>query len=217
LITTPELIELLSASATPVRRLRPPLLRAAIWLAAAAAVLALLAVSQGVRADLGPRFSEASFAIGIASALATGVLAAVAAFMVGQPDRSSAWLLLPMPPLAVWLSTITYGCLTDWVSVGPEGLQLGETVRCFATVLLSSLPLSLLMVVMLRHGALLRPAAVGFTAGMAVAAMAACALSILHELNATVMVLIGNLGTAAVLVGLAVAWALRVRRAAPGG
>jgi hypothetical protein len=36
-----------------------------------------------------------AFATSIAAALATGVLAAVAAFHISLPDRSRLWLLLP--------------------------------------------------------------------------------------------------------------------------
>lgn len=100
------------------------------------------------------------------------------------------------------MSTLGYGCLVNWVSVGPEGVQLGETARCFATVLLTSLPLSLAMFFMLRHGALLSVSTVALTASLAVAAMSATAMSIFHSLDATVMILIWNLGTAVLIVAL---------------
>ena len=47
MIATPDLIESLAANMKPVRRLRPPVTRAACWLLLAAMVVALLAVSQG--------------------------------------------------------------------------------------------------------------------------------------------------------------------------
>ena len=49
---TEQLIDTLVAGATPVRRLRPPLLRALSWLALAGAILALLAIGHGVRSGL---------------------------------------------------------------------------------------------------------------------------------------------------------------------
>lgn len=107
-----------------------------------------------------------------------------------------------MPALIVWMSTLGYGCLVNWVSVGPDGVQLGETARCFATVLMTSLPLSLAMFAMLRHGALLSVSTVSLTGGLAVAAICATAMSIFHSLDATMMILIWNLGTAALIVAL---------------
>ena len=82
MITTPDLIDALAANLAPVRRLRPPAIRAFGWLLLAALVLALLAVSQGIRPDLTQRSRELTFILGMSGALLTGVLAAVAAFML---------------------------------------------------------------------------------------------------------------------------------------
>ncbi|HEV8553706.1 MAG TPA: DUF1109 domain-containing protein [Casimicrobiaceae bacterium] len=202
MITTPDLIEALAANATPVRRLRPPLARATFWLSLAVVILVLLAVAHGARPDLAQRLQQPTFVISIAASLATGILAAVAAFLVSLPDRSRGWLLLPLPALVVWISTIGYGCLTNWVDVDPSGLRLGEAARCFATLVLTSVPLSLLMFVMLRHAAPLRPTPVTVTGSLAVAAITASALSLFHEFDATIMILMWNFGSAALLVGL---------------
>lgn len=202
MITTPDLISLLAANATPVRRLRPPLARAGIWLLFAAFILTLLAIGHGLRSDIAERLGQPVFVVGIASSLLTGVLAAIASFMASLPDRSRLWSFLPVPALGVWVSTIGYGCLTNWVSIGPNGMLLGETARCFATLVLTSMPLSLAMLVMLRYAALLRPTAVIVTGSLAVAAITATALSLFHDLDATVMVLAWNLGAAALIVCL---------------
>jgi len=187
---------------TPVRRLRPPLVRAGCWLMLAAIILGLLAVSQGIRPDLLQRLPQSGFAIGISASLLTGIGAAIAAFMVSLPDRSHLWLLLPAPALFVWLSAIGYQCLTRWISFEPSGVELGETARCFATLVLTGLPLSLAMLVMLRYAAPLRPTATVLTGSLAVAAITATALSLFHQLDATVMILIWNLGTAVMFIGL---------------
>ena len=202
MITTPDLIGALAANLAPVRRLRPPVTRALSWLLLAALLLAVLAVSQGIRPDLAQRLHGPSFILGVAGASLTGILAAVAAFMLSLPDRSRFYLLLPAPALVLWLSTIGYQCLTNWVSLEPNGIRLGETARCFATLVLTSLPLSLAMVVMLRYAAPLRPMSVTLTGSLAVAAITATALSLFHDLDATVMILIWNLGTAALFVGI---------------
>lgn len=199
---TPELIDALVARATPVRRLRPPLLRACGWLLFAGLILALLAAVHGVRSDLAERLQQPAFVVSLVAALATGTLAAAAAFMISLPDRSRWWLLLPTPALVVWVSTIGYGCFADWVSVGPDGFRLGETVRCFATLLLASIPLTLGMLVMLRYAALLRASAVAVTGGLAVGAMTTAALSLLHELDATAMILVWNAGVVMLIAGL---------------
>jgi hypothetical protein len=209
---TPDLIDALVECATPVRRLRPPLVRGALWLALAAFILALLAIGHGVRADLAERLHQPVFVVSIAAALATGALAAVAAFMVSLPDRSQWWLALPAPALAVWVGTIGYGCLTDWVVIGPDGVRFGETLRCFATLVLTSVPLAIALAVMLRYAALLRPGAVTLAGALAVAAITSSALSLFHDLDATMMILIWNLGTAALITGLGSLFGRRVLR-----
>ena len=117
-----------------------------------------------------------------------------------------------MPALVLWLSTIGYGCLTDWVRLDDGSVRAGEALRCFATLLLVSLPLSAAMFVMLRHAARLRPAAVTCVAGLAVAAITSVAMSLLHPLDATVMVLVWNLGAAALIVAIEGAAGARILR-----
>jgi hypothetical protein len=201
-VTTPELIDMLCADAKPVRRLRPPLVRAALWLLFAGLVLVALAALLGTRPDLAERLRQPTFVGALAGALLTGVLAAVAAFYLSLPDRSRLWLLLPVPALLLWISTIGYGCLTNWVSIEPEGVRLGTTLECFVTLVLASLPLSLVLLVMLRHAARLYPTTVAMMGGLASAGIAATALSLFHELDASVMVLLWNLGVAALIVAL---------------
>jgi hypothetical protein len=202
MIGTPELIETLAANATPVRRLRPPLARAALWVSVAALVLILIALSHGARPDLAQRVQEPTFVVSIAASLLTGVLAAIASFLISLPDRSRFWSVLPLPALIVWMSTIGYGCLTDWVAVDAGSVHLGEAARCFATLVLTSAPLSLLMFAMVRHAAPLRPMPVAMTGSLAVAAMASSALSLFHAFDASVMILVWNVGSAALLVAL---------------
>ena len=207
---TPDLIENLANDARPVRALRPPLVRTAGWLALAVAILLLLAVEHGLRADLSAQLRKPVYLAGCLASAATGVLAAVGCLLGGLPDRSRRWLLLPLPTLLVWVCTIGYGCLTDWVSMDAGAMRMGEAVRCFATVLAVSVPLSVVMFAMLGHAARLHPKLVTMTAGLAVAAMTSTALSLLHEIDATVMVLAWNLGVAALLVALQGALGRRV-------
>lgn len=200
MITTPDLINRLVTGAKPVRRLRPPLLRACLWLLLAFAVMGLLAISHGFRPDIVSRLQQPIFVISITASLATGVLAAIASFIISLPDRSRVWMLLPVPALLVWVSTISYGCLTDWVSIQPGGIRFGEAARCFATLVLTSVPLSLAMLFMLRYAALLRPTLVAAIGSLAVAAFTSAALSLFHDLDATVMILMWNIGVAIMIV-----------------
>ena len=199
---TPDLIDALVETVTPVRRLRPPIIRAGLWLAFAATVLGLIAIAHGMRPDFSDRVRQPLFVLSMLGVLATGILAAVASFRLSLPDSSRLWIVLPLPALALWVSTIGYGCLTDWVSMDRDGVHMGEAVRCFATLLMTSVPLSIAMLVMLRYAALLRPLEVSVMGGLAIAAVTAFALSLFHDLDATVMILVWNLGIAAIIATL---------------
>jgi hypothetical protein len=129
-------------------------------------------------------------------------LAAIAAFFVSLPDRSRLWLLLPVPTLVLWVSTIGYGCVTAWVGLGPDGIRLRDVAECFATLVLTSIPISAAMLLMLRHAAALRPTVVIMMGSLAVAALTATGLLIFHSLDATIMILMWNLGIAVLFVGL---------------
>src|SRR5260370_33899081 len=108
-----ELVEV----ATPVRRLRPPLVRAALWLALAAVILALLSVAHGLRTDLLVRLHQPTFVVSMIGAIATGILAAIASFELGRPAGSRGCLSLPPPRVAICVSAMGYGRLTDCVGV----------------------------------------------------------------------------------------------------
>lgn len=210
MIATPDLIASLAQDLTPIRRLRPPVARAVFWLLLAAVVLFALAVGLGVRPDLAQRLSEPAFAFCIGASLLTGVLAAIAAFLVSLPDRTRYWLLLPVPALMAWLSAVGYQCVARWTSLGPNGIGAAEAVRCCATVVLTSLPLSISLLFMLRYAATMRPLAVAFAGCIAISAFTSTALALLIAVNASVFLLIGNIGAAVLFVGLGGAFGRRL-------
>ena len=201
MMSTPDLIDQLAAGLTPVRRLRSPMVRAAQWLLLATVVSIMLVIALGVRPDFWQCVLDQSFILCAGASVATGVCATVAAFMLSLPDRSRAWVLLPLPAVAVWLSTIGYQCLTNWVALEPDVLSWGEAARCFSTLVVTSLPLAITILVMLRHSTPLRPVLATLTAGLAVSAITATAMSLIHNIDASIMNLVWNLGAAAAVIG----------------
>lgn len=199
---TLDLIDSLVAAATPVKRLPSPWARTAVWLLFAAAVIAALVLLHGVRPDWDLRIQQLAFRLGMLASLATGALAALAAFIASLPDRSRLWLLLPLPAACVWVSTIGLGCLTGWVGTVGSGIEPYEVARCFSTLLLSSLPLSVLMFWMLRHTVVLRPIGPILSAGLAAGALTATALSVVHAFDASALILVWNFGAAGLVMAV---------------
>jgi hypothetical protein len=210
--STASLIERLTADAGPVRRLRPPSWRALGWLAAAALMIGVLTAAEGIRPGLGLLFRDPVFALGRAAALATAVTGALATFQLSVPDRSSRWLLLPLPFAALWLGTMGYGCIAEWLVHGAEGWQLGHSAACFKMILLTSLPLGALLFVMVRHAGPVRPIATAAIGGLALAAVAEGGLTLYHDLDATLMDILSHLAAVAVVIALSTSGARAVFR-----
>lgn len=206
---TEDLIDSLAQNAAPVRPLASPMRRASIWLSVAVGLVVAVLVLEGPRPDLALKMSQTPYMLEWLASLATGWAAAVAAFHLSLPDRSRKWLLLPLLPAAFWLSSIGYGCLTDWIRLGPDGFSVGASWGCFRTILFVSLPLTALQLVMLRHAARLRPIETLATGSLAAAAFSAAGLSLYHHLDTALMVLIWHLGSIGVVVA---AWSLGARR-----
>ncbi|MDE1175605.1 MAG: DUF1109 domain-containing protein [Edaphobacter sp.] len=206
---TSDLISSLTNNVTPVKRLRSPWVRASRWLLLASVVLGLLTVMQGVRPNFMEKMQQPSFFIGMLASLLTGVFATIATFMVSLPDRSRRWLLLPLPTLLLWVANIGYQCLEGWVPVRHGDVSLGIATSCLATLVLTSLPLSLAMFAMLRYSAAFRPMPVILMASLAVSALTANALSMFHPMDATVMILGWNLGVALIFALLAMLFGRR--------
>lgn len=197
---TEELIGRLAADLKPVRRLRPPLQRAALWLGFALAVVAAAVAWYGPRHDLMERLARPHEALQVALALLTGGLAAVAAFELALPDRSPRWAWLPLPAALGWVATMGWGCLADIARLGPQALVLGTSWGCLRFIVLMGVPLALTLVWLLRHAGPIRPVPVAALGALAAAALCAAGLSLFHHLDAAAMVLAWHGGSAVLVV-----------------
>ena len=194
---TMHLIEALAAKVQPVKRLRSPMLRAASWLGA---VGALIALAIWLFSDLTlsmQRLQDARLDWEMAGMLLTGILAVVAAFHLSLPDRSVAWALLPLPPLALWLASMSYNCYRHWFT---DGWALGSSWDCLKFIVGVSVPLCASLLYLLRRAAPLAPMRVAAMGGLGVASIAAFALQFFHPFDVTFL----DLGTQVITVGLVV-------------
>jgi hypothetical protein len=178
------LIQALSADLTPVRRLAPPGLRTLSWLAAVGAIALALATVSDIGAMSRRLMAAPDMWLAAIGSLVTAVLAAVAAFQLSLPDRRPAWALLPMPAAALWIGASGLGCLRSWLVPETHFASLGESEICLAFILGFSVPLSVLLIVMLRQGCSLRPNLASVISGLACASAAATLLNFIHPYDA---------------------------------
>lgn len=194
---TDRLIDALVADARPVRRLGPPSLRWCLWAAIALLVATAILLTHGVRGDLEECITEAAFLTGTAAPLATGLLAAAGVLFACMPDRSSRWLLLPLPAALVWFGGITGGCLLDWSETDFSMIALAGVLECLGILVLVCLPLSLAQFLMLRPFARIAPRGALAVASLATAGIAAAVLNLVHAFETSAMLLIWSMGAGA--------------------
>jgi hypothetical protein len=164
--------------------------------------MALVVLVISPRADLLMKLSEASYVVEQMAALATGMAAAVAGFASTIPGYSRRVLLLPVLPLAVWLGSLSEGCVEALIRLGPGGLLLRPDWFCLpAIVLVGAMP-AVAMVIMLRRGAPLFPyLSAGFGA-LAAAGLGNFGLRVFHPQDASLMVLVWQFGSVFILTAL---------------
>jgi hypothetical protein len=180
-----DLILRLMADLKPVQRLPSPPRRALLWLAMVVALAVMLAAVADRTAALARITAAPDMWLSACGAALTTVLATIAAFELSLPDRSRRWALLPLPAALLWLGASGAGCLRGWLVPGVHPANLNDTKDCLAFILALSVPLSVLLIGMLRRGHTLWPELTAATAGFAVAAAAATLLVLFHPYDAS--------------------------------
>ena len=195
------LIDDLADDLAPVRRLAPPPLRALGWFAAAV-LLGLALMPFADMPAMRARLAVPDLALAALGAVLTAFCAALAAFQTSVPGRSRLWALLPLPPLALWIGASGFGCLRAWIAPDANLADGPEMRGCLYFLLGFSLPLSALIVLMLRRAAPMRPNLTALLAGLAAAGAAAALLVPFHPHDATASDLLVHLGTVCAVIGL---------------
>jgi len=194
------LIGALAADLAPVRRLAPPSLRALGWLG----VVAATAVALASFADLAPLCHRLAGAtdmwVAVVGSTATAILAAIAAFQLSMPDARRAWALLPLPAALLWIGASGMGCFRTWLAPETHVADMSEARDCLMFILGLSVPLSALLILMLRRACSLQPGLTAVIGGLAVAAAAATLLNFFHPFDAAATDLAVHAGAVALVI-----------------
>jgi hypothetical protein len=195
-----QLIRDLAADLTPVRRLASPTVRALGWLAVVAAIAVALATVANVSA-MWHRISAApDMWLAVLGSAATAILAAIAAFELSLPDARRLWALLPLPAALLWIVASGVGCLRVWFVPGTHAADMSEARDCLMFIVGLSVPLSILLVLMLRRACSLQPGLTAAIGGLAAAAAAATLLNFFHPFDAAATDLAVHAGAVALVV-----------------
>jgi hypothetical protein len=211
------LIRALAANLAPVRPLSPPALRTLLWLILVAAIAAALAIFADTAAMWHRMTATPDMWVAALGAIATMATAAFAAFEVSLPDRSRAWALLPLPAAALWVGASGLGCMRGYVLPGTHAAAIGETRDCLVFIIGLSVPLSAVLIVMLRRAYSLSPPLTAALAGLASAAAAATLLNFFHPFDAAATDLAVHAAAVAIVVAAAWAFGARTLQNSPPG
>jgi hypothetical protein len=193
------LIQQLTDDLAPVKPLAPPFWRALIWIVVVAAIAFVAAMATDRHAIAHRLMAEPDMWLAVVGSTLTAMLAAYAAFQLCLPDRSSYWALLPLPPALLWIAASGAGCLRALRIADTRPPTVSDERDCLIIIIALSIPLSLLLLVMLRKGHTLLPGLTTMTAGLAAAAASATLLMFFHPFDATASDLIAH-GVAVVIV-----------------
>ncbi|MCW8808775.1 MAG: DUF1109 domain-containing protein [Rhodanobacter sp.] len=196
------LIDQLGTELVPVRRLPPPWRRTGGWLLAVAAIAVVLLLHYGMHPMLQRWEGAPDLAWAGLGAVITAVCAAWAAFALGVPGWSLRWAWLPLPGALLWIGASGLGCLRSWIAPDTSIAVLHQSLHCLVFIVSFSVPLSALLIVLLRRACPLRPVLTAVLIGLASAAASASLLEICHEYDAAATDLLTHAAAVALVVAV---------------
>lgn len=209
---TGRLIDQLSARVSPVRRVSSPMRRTLAWLALALLVIAVILSYFDVRTGWARVMASPDASIEWAMSLLTGVLAAYAVFQVSVPGRNPRWAWLPVPAAVLWVAGIGLGCMHEIAREGSAAVVFrAGPMECLRDITMISIPLGLVLLLMVRHAGVVRPASSAWLAMLSAAALSSSAVSVIHrDGESSLMVLIWHVGAVLLLSLLSLLFSRRL-------
>lgn len=198
-----QLIETLGGRLTPIRRLPPPWLRTLGWLAVVAVAAAALLAHFGAAPMLHRYALVPERGIACIGAILTMAGAAWAACALAVPGRSRAWAWLALPGALLWIGASGFGCLRDeFAPAAGIASTAAPPADCLLFIVLASIPLSALLVWLVRRACPLRPVLTAALVGLASASASAVLLAIFHPYDAAATDLLVHGLAVAIVVAL---------------
>jgi hypothetical protein len=185
-----------------VRPLARPWVRAAAWLGIGAPSALLVVVIMSVHADWLSRLLMPRVVSEEAFALATGILAAFAAFTSVVPGYDRRVLLLPLAPLVVWLGGLGQSSVRDWLQVTTQGFSMRSEWVCLPATMTAGAVPAIAMAVMLRRGAPLTPRLSALLGGLAAAGLGNLGVCMTHHAYGNVLVLVWHVSIVVALTAI---------------
>jgi hypothetical protein len=195
------LIGQLGTELVPVRRLSPPWRRAVGWLLVVAAIAVALLAHYGMDGMLRRWVATPDLGWAAVGAMATAISAAWVAFALAVPGRRASLAWWPVPGVLLWVGASGLGCLRDWIAPGTSVASMPQASDCLVFIISFSIPLSFLLIVLLRRACPLRPVLTAVMIGLASAAASASLLEICHSYDSAATDLLTHALAVALVIG----------------
>lgn len=202
---TEDFVERLALDVTPVRPLRRPWIRAAVWSLGTSLYLGVLALLMTSSDDLAVNATRPSFIVQQVFAIATSVTAAAAALGSIVPGYSRRVLLVPAVAATAWMASILVEFPQASSEPGLAGLVLPREWPCVVTIVLGGALPALGLAFMLRSGAPLTPRLTTGLSVLAAAMLASVVTCVAAPHPSGIAVLLWHGGTVLALISLTAA------------
>lgn len=183
-----------------------------LWLTVSVPWAAFVVGAMGIRPDLALKFEDTRWVLEQAAALTPAVMAAMAAFCAGVPGRPQWEHALPASPLLVWLGLLVDGCLSIWMASGLAGLSFAQDWECLPAIVIVGFVPAIAMALMLYRTAPMAPMLSVGLGGLAAGALGNFGLRLFHMQDASLLVLVWQLGTVALLTAISASLGRRIVR-----
>lgn len=196
---TRQFIRRLITDVPPVRPLRSPWIRTAVWCGVSLPVVGVIVFVMSGSAASAWTHMDRRMLLQQGAALVTGLTAAAAAFATTVPGYRRGIVLLPLVPLAVWLGDLGQSCIQDGLASGSSHWSFVAHWACLpATMFVGAVPAATI-VMMLRRGAPLTPRLTTVLAAIAASGMGNFGVRFVHAADASLVVLAWHFSAVLVL------------------
>jgi hypothetical protein len=179
-----QLIGELAGDLEPVRRLPSPGRHALVWLIGLTAVATALALTCDSTTAVQRAARSPEICMGAVASMLTALLGAGAALALSRPDRRESWAFLTAPAAILWIVSGAIGCLRH-APIAADDVELSVTTQaCILSILGAAMPLSMMLMALLRYGYSLRPGSTSTLCGLSSAAAAATLVNVLRPHDA---------------------------------
>jgi len=206
-VRTEELVGSLAGDVTPVRRLLWPWVRLLVWLAFSLPWIAFIVWYRGPRADIALKIGEGGWLFEQSLALTTALAAGLAALCASIPGRPVWERVLPLLPLGLWIAIVVGGSVRSVMAGGAWSPLLEVDWICLPNIASLAVVPAIAMIALIRRGAPVSPYTTIGYAALAATALAEFGLRFFHAQDASLMVLVWQMGSVALLTAIFIVFA----------